>query len=170
MWTVFIGVIIWFASVLWPFFAGAPWVPMPVQTARRLLQLAQVRPGETVYDLGAGDGRVVILAAHEFGANAVGVEIDPLRAFLAQLAVWAFGVSGRVRIRRANLFHVGLQDADVVVVYLLPKVYEHLVPKLRTELKPGARVVTLIYPIPHWQPATQADTIYLYQQERAESR
>ncbi len=164
MWTVFIGILVWFASVLWPFFAGAPWVPMPIRMARRMLQLAEVQPGETVYDLGAGDGRVVIVAAREFGARAIGIEIDPLRALLSQLTLLVFGLKSRARIIRANLFEVNLQDADVVIIYLLPKAYERLVPKLRAELKPGVRVVTLTYPLPDWQPVLSEKAICLYHQ------
>ena len=162
LWVVFIVTLIWFVSVVGPFFTGAPWVPMPVAKARRMLQLAGVCPGETVYDLGSGDGRVLLLAAREFGAQAVGVEIDPLRATLSQIVIRVLGLRQRARVIRANLFEVDLRDADVITVYLLPKANVRLVPKLRRELKPGARIVALTFCMPDWEPTVWAEDIYVY--------
>jgi cyclopropane fatty-acyl-phospholipid synthase-like methyltransferase len=164
MWAVFFGVIIWVTSTMWPFFTGAMWVPMPWQTARRMLQLAKLQPGETVHDLGSGDGRVLIVAAREFGANAVGIEIDPLRGWLSQLTLRVLGLQQRAQVLRTNLFTADLRTADVVTIYLLPKVYERLLPKLRAELKPGARIVTLTYHLPEWEPTVSENQINVYVQ------
>lgn len=158
----------WSISVVGPFFYGAPWVPMPVARARQLLTLADVRPGETVYDLGSGDGRVLVVAAREFGARGVGVEIEPLRALLSRGLLWAAGVRERTRVIRSNYMAVNLGDADVVVLYLLPKAVARLEPKLRQELKPGARVVSLAYSLPDWPPAVQAERAYVYRKEAIE--
>jgi SAM-dependent methyltransferase len=160
--TVFALAVIWFISVIGPFFFGAPWVPMPVSVARRMLQLANLQPGETVYDLGSGDGRVLIVAAREFNANGVGLEIDPLRALLSQLTLRWLGLGHRARVVRANLFDVPLAEADVVTIYLLPKAVARLAPKLKIELKPGARVVTLTYHLLEWQPIVQETNIRVY--------
>jgi tRNA A58 N-methylase Trm61 len=162
LWTIFVIAVAGFASVIGPYFTGAPWVPMPLDTARRMLQLADVRPGETVYDLGSGDGRVLIVAAREFGATAIGVEIDPLRTLISRSAMTLLGLRHCARVTRANLFDVDLSEADVVTVYLLPKANARLAPKLRSELKPGARVVTLTYPIPDWEPVVRDGGIHVY--------
>jgi SAM-dependent methyltransferase len=158
-------VIVWFVSVVGPFFFGAPWVPMPLATVRKGLRLADLQPGETVFDLGSGDGRVLLVAAREYGARAVGVEIEPLRAALSRLFLRASGVGGLVRVVRANFHRVDLSGADVVVLYLLPKAVAVLVPKLRRELKPGARVVTLNYHLPDWAPYIQSEGLCVYRLE-----
>ena len=136
---------------------------MPVAQARRMLQLAQLQPGETVYDLGSGDGRVLIVAAREFNANGVGLEIDPLRALLSQLTLHWLGLGHRARVVRANLFNVSLAEADVVTIYLLPKAMARLAPKLKAELKPGARVVTLTYHFMEWDAVLEESNIRVYQ-------
>ena len=164
LWTIFVIAVVGFVSVIGPYFTGAPWVPMPLDTARRMLQLADVRPGETVYDLGSGDGRVVIAAARNFGATAIGVEIDPLRTLISRTAIALLGLRSRARVARANLFDVDLRDADVVTVYLLPKANARLALKLRSELKPGARVVTLTYHLPGWEPVISENGIKVYRQ------
>ncbi|MBM4423266.1 MAG: hypothetical protein FJ030_07720 [Chloroflexi bacterium] len=162
MWAAVVVAVIAFASIVGPILFGAPWVPMPFHTARRMLQLADVRPGETVCDLGSGDGRVLIVAAREFGANGVGVEIEPLRAFISRLTLFVLGLRRRTRVIRANFLEVDLGDADVITLYLLPKAIRRLAPKLRAELKPGARVVTLTYHLPDWPPAVERDNIRVY--------
>ncbi len=164
MWTVFALAVVSFVSVIGPYFTGAPWAPMPFDAARRMLQLADVRPGETVYDLGSGDGRVLIVAAREFGATAIGVEIDPLRTLISRSAMTLLGLRHCARVTRANLFDVDLRDADVVTVYLLPKANARLAPKLRSELKPGTRVVTLTYHLPGWEPVISENGIKVYRQ------
>jgi len=123
---------------------------MPV--VRRMLKLAQVKPGEVVYDLGCGDGRIVITAAKEFGAYGVGIEIRRDLALKAMRAVEEAGLSDRVKIINANLFEVDISDADVVTLYLTTSANLKVKPKLEKELKPGARVVSHEYEIPGWDP------------------
>jgi len=163
MWAILVLALLWFISVVGPFFWGAPWVPMPVASARRMLQLAQLKPGETVYDLGSGDGRMLIVAVREFKARAVGVEVEPLRAFLSWAAIFILGFSDSARVIRANFFNIDLKTADVVTLYLLPKAVAHLQSKLQQELKPGARVVTLNYHLTGWKPISSSDNINVYQ-------
>lgn len=162
-------VVVWFVSVMGPFFFGAPWVPMPTALAREGLRLARLQPGETVYDLGSGDGRVLRVAAAEFGAQAVGVEIEPLRASLSRLNLRLAGLGGRTRVIRANFNDVDLSGADVVVLYLLPKAAAGLAPKLRRELRPGARIVTLTYHLPDWPAYIQTNGLCVYRQEETRS-
>ncbi len=163
MWGVLGLVLVWFVSVVGPFFWGAPWVPMPVARARQMLALAQVKPGEQVWDLGSGDGRLLVVAAREFNAQATGVEIEPLRAFLSQVILTLLGLRHQTRVIRANIFEVDLKEADVVTLYLLPKALVRLAPQLRAQLKPGARIVTLTYPLPNWEPTQTAGEIRVYQ-------
>jgi ribosomal protein L11 methylase PrmA len=113
-----------------------------------MLQLAELRRGETVYDLGAGDGRVLIQAVREFGARAVGIEIDPIRVSRIKQRLASTGVEAEVL--QGDFMQVDLSPADVVVLYLSDSVNAELAPKLRNELKPGTRVVSLDYPLPAW--------------------
>ncbi|MFN7106027.1 MAG: SAM-dependent methyltransferase, partial [Pyrobaculum sp.] len=129
-----------------------PFVATPEVVVRRMLQLGRVKPGEVLYDLGSGDGRIVIMAAREFQAIAFGVEIrkDLYEQSLARIK--DLGLSGRAAIINASFYEVGLSTADVVTMYLLTSVNERLKPKLERELKPAARVVTHDFEVPGWRP------------------
>ncbi|NPA05619.1 MAG: methyltransferase domain-containing protein [Crenarchaeota archaeon] len=131
----------------------APWIPTPVEVIRVALRLAWVGPGDVLYDLGCGDGRVVVIAARDFGVRlAVGVEIDSLLAEAARYHARRCGVSGRVRIVEEDFRRVSLAPATVVYLYLYPSINEALRPKLEAELRPGSRVVTIDFPVPGWVP------------------
>ncbi|MEK7788149.1 MAG: class I SAM-dependent methyltransferase, partial [Chloroflexota bacterium] len=128
----------------------------------RMLRLANVQPGETVYDLGSGDGRVLFIAAREFGARAVGVEIDPLKYLWTRAMIALLGLGDRVTVHRANFFDVDLGEADVVTLYLLPKANARLLPKFERELKPGARVVAHAFALPAWPVAAEEKNVKVY--------
>jgi ubiquinone/menaquinone biosynthesis C-methylase UbiE len=119
----------------------APWVPTPEEVVDTMLREARVRPGDVVYDLGCGDGRIVIEAARKYGAAGLGIDIEPERIREANEAAGAAGVAGRVRFIEGDLFQLDLSPASVVTLYLFTKMNERLKPRLRTELKPGSRVV-----------------------------
>ncbi len=139
---LFLLIMLFLMSTIWTNSRGAPWVPTPRSVVRRMLSLAQVRPGEVVYDLGCGNGRVLVSAARRFGAKAVGIEID-LSRFLWSLAViTVFGLWRRVRLVRGDLFRQDLREADVVVTYLLQDTNDRLQAKLLREMRSGARVVS----------------------------
>lgn len=129
----------------------APFVASPLPVVRRMLILAELKPGETFYDLGAGDGRAVIMAAQEFGARAVGVELREDLAKKALSAVHELGLEGRVNIVHGDLFDVDISPADVVFLYLTTSANDKVRPKLEAELKPGARVVSHDYEILGWK-------------------
>lgn len=135
--TVFVCV-----SFVFPSLTGAPWVPSPNETVRKMLLLAKVKPGEEVYDLGSGDGRVVITAAKEFGARSTGIEIDVFRASYSRLLIRLMGLGGKARVIWSSFYRVDLSAADVVTVYLLPQTNDKLTPKLERELRPTSRVVS----------------------------
>lgn len=118
------------------------YVATPHEVVERMLSEAKVRAGDVVYDLGCGDGRMVIAAAKKFGTRGVGVDLDPARIREARANAKAQGVDRLVTFRVADLFETDLREATVVMMYLLPEVNRRLKPKLFAELAPGARVVS----------------------------
>jgi 16S rRNA G966 N2-methylase RsmD len=126
---------------------GGPYVPTPNEVVARMLELAGVGPDDTLYDLGSGDGRLVIEAARRYGARGVGVEREARLVELARTAAASVGVADRVSFRQGDLFETDLRAATIVTLYLLPPLLERLLPKLRAELAPGARVVSHDFPL-----------------------
>ena len=131
----------------------APYVASPLPVVRQMLLLADLRPSDTVYDLGSGDGRAVIMAAKDFGAKAVGVELREDLVKRALNTISELGLENRVKIVQSDLFNVDLNGADVIFLYLTTSANEKIRPKLETELKEGARIVSHDYEILGWKPA-----------------
>jgi SAM-dependent methyltransferase len=129
-----------------------PYVSTPHEVVEAMLTLARVGPADVVYDLGCGDGRFVIAAAQTFGARGVGVDIDPARIADANAAAQREGVADRVRFLQQDLFSVDLSPATVVTLFLLPELNDRLAPKLRRELRAGARIVSHRWTIRGWPP------------------
>jgi SAM-dependent methyltransferase len=131
-----------------------------------MLKLADVNAKDVVYDLGCGDGRLVIISAKQFGARGVGIDIDPERIKESTANAQKAGVSGRVKFLNQDLFEAKIRDATVVTLYLWPSVNMKLRPKLLEELRPGTRVVSNMHDMGDWQPdkAIKADghNIYLW--------
>jgi tRNA A58 N-methylase Trm61 len=152
----------------------APFVPSPVPVIQHMLKLADLKPGEVLFDLGAGDGRTVMMAAKSFGARAVGVELREDLAKKALSTIHDNGLADRVTIVNGDLFTVNLTSADVVFLYLTTSANEKIRPKLETELKKGVRIVSHDYEIVGWKPVKvdnfcenptlgyPSHTIYLY--------
>jgi SAM-dependent methyltransferase len=130
----------------------APYVSTPEEVVHRMLALAQVGPADVVYDLGCGDGRIVIAAARDFGARGVGVDLDPRRVAEARANARRAGVEHRVRFEVADLFRTDVSEATVVALYLYPELNARLRPKLLAELRAGARIVSHQYGIGDWKP------------------
>jgi precorrin-6B methylase 2 len=130
---------------------GRVWFPTSKKNIRAMLQMAEVKPGELVYDLGCGDGRVLIIAAQEFGARGIGIEIDPLRYRVARWRVRRLGLEDRIELIQGSFHQQGIAAADVVTIYLVQKMINRLAPKLVRELHPGARVVSNTFIIPGLQ-------------------
>ncbi|MEM2875453.1 MAG: class I SAM-dependent methyltransferase [Candidatus Bathyarchaeia archaeon] len=130
----------------------APFVASPYTVVKRMLTLAELKPGEVLYDLGAGDGGIVIVAAKEFGARAVGVELRSDLAKKAMERVREEGLEGKAKIINDDLFKVSIHDADVVTLYLTTSANSKVRGKLEAELKENARVVSHDYEILDWKP------------------
>jgi SAM-dependent methyltransferase len=126
--------------------------PTPAPAVRAMLELAQVGPDDVVYDLGSGDGRIVIMAAEVFGARGVGIEIHPALVARAEANAREAGVDRRVEFRLGNMHEADLAPATVVTLFLHPEPNMALRPKLRRELRPGARVVSYIWGMGDWEP------------------
>jgi len=129
------------------------YVPTPQPVVDAMLELAKVKRSDVVYDLGSGDGRIVITAAKKYGASGVGFEIDQALVKKARANAAAAGVSDRVRFVTQDLFTADLSRASVVTLYLLQSINERLRPKLVRQLKPGARIVSHVFNMgPEWPP------------------
>ena len=141
-------------------------VPTPNDVVDTMLKMAGVTKNDTVYDLGCGDGRIVITAAQKFGARGVGIDIDPERVREATANVKKARVADRVKIVRGDLFEADISAATVVTLYLLTDLNLKLRPKLWKDLNPGTRVVSHAFSMGDWKPERTADvqgsTVYLW--------
>jgi SAM-dependent methyltransferase len=129
-----------------------PYVPTPHSIVEQMLALAEVGPKDLVVDLGSGDGRIVITAAQQFGARALGVEIDQTLIAEAQEKATRAGVAGSVRFVARDLFDADLREATVLTLYLLPETNRKLLPKILAEMRPGTRVVAHRFAVGDWPP------------------
>ncbi len=128
------------------------YVPTPPEVVEAMLKVANVKSSDVVYDLGCGDGRIVVTAAQKYGARGVGIDIDPQRIKEANENVQKAGVGDKVKIMQADLFETSLSEATVVTLYLLPSLNVKLMPKLMKELKPGTRIVSHAFDMGDWKP------------------
>ena len=130
----------------------APFVQTPLEVAKKMLDISQIRPGEVLYDLGCGDGRLIILAAKEIGAKATGIELREDLIERARTEIKRLNLEDKVNVIQGNFFDVPISDADVVTLYLTSSANERLRPKLEAELKNGVRVVSHDFKVPGWKP------------------
>jgi SAM-dependent methyltransferase len=130
----------------------APYVPTPQDVVERMLELAQVTSKDMVYDLGCGDGRIVVTAAKKYGAHGVGVDIDPQRIRESQENAKRAGVENLVKFLQQDAMTVDVSPATVVTLYLLPDSNRRLRANLTKELKPGARIVSHAFDMDDWDP------------------
>jgi SAM-dependent methyltransferase len=128
------------------------YVPTPDNVVAEMLRLTGVRKDDVVYDLGCGDGRLVITAAKRFGARGVGIDIDPQRISESQANARKAGVTKRVKFLEQDLFEADIREASVVTLYLLPKLNVELRPKLLHDLRPGTRIVSHDFDMAEWRP------------------
>jgi SAM-dependent methyltransferase len=143
-----------------------PYVPTPTEVVEAMLKLGGVKKGDVLYDLGCGDGRIVVMAAQKFGARGTGIDINPERIKEAEDNAKRAGVTDRVKFIEKNLFEADVHDATVVTLYLLPDVNLKLRPTLLKQLRPGARVVSHSFDMGDWKPDKKIElngrAIYLW--------
>ncbi len=131
-------------------FGGGPFVPTPFKAVEKVLKHANVKKGDRLYDIGAGDGRFIHLATKKYGANATGFELDPFVFFISKLRKWIFKWKGEVI--HGNFLKHNISDAKVVVCYMLPKTLAKFQKKFDKELKKGTKVVSYAFHIGSWKP------------------
>lgn len=138
--------------VLVPAWYGLPPISTHPDRIRKALKLVDLQPNEVLYDLGCGHGQVLVIAAKEFRANAVGVEVGPVQCSITWVNCLSWGIKSKVRIAAGDFFKSNLKEADVIFAYLTSEFGERLKKKLLHELKPGARVVAIAFEFPNWEP------------------
>jgi SAM-dependent methyltransferase len=163
-----LSVLVFILALLWilvPALYGLPPVPTQPERIRKALTLVNLQPAEVLYDLGAGDGRVLLSAARDFGAKAVGIEAGPIQCAWIWLRAVASGFGNQIQIRWANFYKADLRNADVVFVYATSKEVMKLAPHLERQLRKGARVVSISADFPDWEPVTldEHDLIFVYE-------
>ena len=143
---------------------GAGWEPTSRRKVRKMLEMSGAGPSDVVYDLGSGDGRIILEAARTYHAKAIGIEADPVRVLYSRLAVALNRLEGRVMVVWGNFFHVNLADATIVTVFLSQGTNQRLKSKLLSELKPGTRVISYVWTFEGWTPASRdpVDKLSLY--------
>ena len=145
----------------------APFVQTPLEVAKKMLELAEVKPGETLYDLGCGDGRLILLAARDMGAISTGIDLREDLLERAKTEIVRLGLQDKVNVIQGNFFDVDISAANVVTLYLTSSANERLRPKLEKELRVGCRIVSHDFKVPGWKPVQVYDellghTIYPY--------
>tara|TARA_B100000686_G_scaffold345186_1_gene429277 strand:+ start:1669 stop:2217 length:549 start_codon:yes stop_codon:yes gene_type:complete len=132
---------IFFIIVVFPYFFGAPWHPASRKAIHEALELCQPQQGEILYDLGCGDGRVLLAGFRKFNLKGVGVDIDPVKTWFARWLIDRAGLKEVIRIERKNLVGFNIGEADIIYAYLTHKVLDRILPMLKSQMKPGARLV-----------------------------
>lgn len=145
---------------------GAPFVPAPIEKVRKMLELAGPKQGEILYDLGSGDGRILIEAARKYDVKCRGIELNPVLARMSARRIAKLGLRDKIRIYQGNFFKKDFSDADIVLIYLFQPTMAPLERKFLSELKPGARIVSLAFTfgsIPFIKSHPDCPSIRLYQ-------
>lgn len=131
-------------------FGGGPFVPTPMNAVHKVLKAAEIKKGDIMYDIGAGDGRFVHFAEKKYGAKATGFEMDPFVFFLAKLRQWIFKWEGK--IIRSDFQKHSLSDANIIICYMMPKTLARFQKKFDKELKKGTKIVSYAFSIGTWTP------------------
>ena len=157
------------SSLAWVGILSAPYVPTRKRDLKRIYEMAKLKPGQVVYDLGAGDGRILIYGAKNYGIKGVGCELALFPLYSSKIKALCSGVNKQLNLRWKNLYKMDVSEADLVVSYLLPKTMKKLQDKFEKELKPGAKVIACGFKVPGWEhteydkPNKKHVGLYLYQ-------
>ena len=163
-----LSIILFLLGLLWmlvPALYGLPSRPTGLNRIRQALKLVNLKSDEVLYDLGSGDGRVLIIAAREFGAQAVGIEIGPVQRAFSWVKVQRSGIRHKVRIEAGNFYKTNLHEADVVFVYATSREVVKLAPHLEQQMRRGSRLVSISADFPEWEPSTfdERQLIFIYE-------
>ncbi|MDO8056800.1 MAG: class I SAM-dependent methyltransferase [Candidatus Hermodarchaeota archaeon] len=153
------------AYLVWPMLFGAMYQPSTETVVQKMLELAGLTSDDTLYDLGSGDGRILFLAAQQYGAKAVGIEIDPIRYFRTKRKIERHGLEKQIQLIQGNFFDQNLADATVVTIYQSQRTNQKIKTKFLQELRPQTRIVSNRWTFEGWNPSQVDATVplYLYQ-------
>lgn len=140
---IFITILL--AIFIFSVFLGAPYVPTPRFKIKRILKLAELKRGEVLYDLGSGDGQIIIEAAKNYVVKAIGVEINPFLVYFSRKKIRKVGMEGKIKVCFGSIFKKDISDANVIIIYLTQLANNRLEKKLLSELKPGTRIISLSF-------------------------
>ncbi len=164
-------VILIFGTLAYASISAAPWVPLFKKDIKRMIKLANLQPGEILYDLGAGDGRILLECIKQQRVKAEGWEIAFLPYLIARLRIWLNRAGDKITLHYQNFYQADLSSADVIVCFLTPQAMRKLESKIKKELKPGARFLSYAFAFPTWQaslvdkPQDNLTAIFLYKGE-----
>jgi len=167
MWILLATIFAFLLYVVWKYWTliiGAGYDPTPMDIVQKMLKMAEVGENDIIYDLGCGDGRIVLTAAREFGARAVGIEADPLRFLIAYFRTFFSKERNKVAIKFGNFMKMHIGDATCVTLFLFSRANDILIPKFERELTPGTRIVSYVWKIKGWKPVKMdaIEEIYVY--------
>jgi precorrin-6B methylase 2 len=154
-------IVIW---IMWSLLIGAGFEPTSMKLVKKMLEIAEIGPDDVLYDLGSGDGRIVVEAVKSYDASAVGIEADPIRVLWSRMFLLFNGIQDKSKIRWGNFFKEDITEATAVTLFLGGKTNQKLKKKLVKELKPGTIIVSYIWTFHGWNPikVDYDDKIYLY--------
>ncbi len=145
------------ATTIYAAIIAAPFVATPKEHIRKAFQICNLKPGEKFYDLGSGNGRALIMASQEFGAQAQGLELSYPLYLISRINILLHGLSKQTKVKWSNFFNEDLSRADVIFCWLTPKAFQKLNQKFNQELKTGARVITFSSALGFWQPEQEIE-------------
>ena len=159
------------AMVIIPVFFGAPWHPLSDENIDRIVKFADLQPGETFYDLGSGDGRVLIAATREKCVQGVGVEIDPIKVWLSRCFTTTAKLTDKIRICRGNMYDFDVSEADVIYLYLTHQALDRLFPEILSRVKSSVRIVCYRFCIRNMEPVkvNEDKNLFLYRVDKGRS-
>jgi len=157
--------------VILPVFFGAPWHPLSDENIDRIIKFADLKPGEKFYDLGSGDGRVLIAASRENCVRGIGVEIDPIKVWLSRCFTKAAKLTNKVRICRGNMYDFDVSEADVIYLYLTHQALDRLFPEILDRIKPSVRIICYRFCIRNLEPTkvNSDKNLFLYRIDKGGS-
>ena len=159
------------SMVIIPVFFGAPWHPLSDQNIERIIKFADLQPSETFYDLGSGDGRILIAATRDKCVQGVGVEIDPLKVWISKCFAMSANLTNKIRIYQGNMYNFDVSEADVIYLYLTHQALDRLFPEVLDRIKPSARIVCYRFCIRNLEPTkvNEDKNLFLYRMHKGRS-